>query len=87
MPRIADPPLAPVRWGNTLYTKHIMPLTASLISGDKSGAYRYLPRSVETFMTSPQMVAALQDTGFTNCHAKRMTLGVVACSIGHRPPA
>src|SRR5262249_16829843 len=32
-----------------LYCEHIMPFTASLLAGDRSGAYRYLPRSVDTF--------------------------------------
>jgi demethylmenaquinone methyltransferase/2-methoxy-6-polyprenyl-1,4-benzoquinol methylase len=32
------------------YFKHIMPRTATLIARDKSGAYKYLPRSVNTFI-------------------------------------
>ena len=32
-----------------------MPRTATLIARDTSGAYRYLPKSVETFLTSEQL--------------------------------
>ena len=33
------------------YFKHIMPRTAALIARDRSGAYKYLPRSVRTFLS------------------------------------
>src|ERR1019366_2437011 len=32
------------------YFRRILPRTATLISGDKTGAYRYLPESVNTFI-------------------------------------
>jgi demethylmenaquinone methyltransferase / 2-methoxy-6-polyprenyl-1,4-benzoquinol methylase len=76
------PPLAPVRWMNKLYTGVIMPRTATLISGDKSGAYHYLPRSVETFMERDTMAQAMRDAGFASCTYKPMTLGVCLCYRG-----
>lgn len=79
------PPLAPVRWMNGLYTQRIMPLTATLISGDRSGAYRYLPRSVETYLTSPEMVSQMQAARFEGASARRLTLGIAACCTGVRP--
>jgi len=72
----AQPTVAPVRWVNTLYTAHIMPRTATLISGDTSGAYRYLPRSVETFLEPAQMRRMLSDAGFASVEARPMTFGV-----------
>src|SRR4051812_43225003 len=50
-----NPPNRFMRWFNNLYCRGIMPRTATLISGDKSGAYRYLPASVGTFMSREQM--------------------------------
>ena len=41
-----------IRFFNDLYCKRIMPHTATWLSGDKSGAYKYLPMSVATFMNA-----------------------------------
>lgn len=78
-----DEPRNPlVRYGNDLYTKHIMPMTATLIARDKSGAYKYLPRSVETFMKREAMQSALREAGFTDLKARPMTFGVCVCHVG-----
>jgi demethylmenaquinone methyltransferase/2-methoxy-6-polyprenyl-1,4-benzoquinol methylase len=74
-----DPPFAPVRFCNNIYTRHIMPFTATLISGDTSGAYKYLPRSVATFYTRDQMFAAITAAGFSDAKSTDLTLGVCAC--------
>lgn len=66
-----------IAWGNDLYTKRIMPLTATLIARDRSGAYRYLPRSVDTFWTPTQIREVLESTGLRVTLQKPMTLGVV----------
>jgi demethylmenaquinone methyltransferase/2-methoxy-6-polyprenyl-1,4-benzoquinol methylase len=71
-----------LRWGNRLYTNTIMPRTATLLSGDRSGAYYYLPRSVETFMEREDMARAMTDAGFTDIRQKPMTFGVVVCHRG-----
>ena len=81
-----DEPRNPlIRLGNNLYTKRIMPLTATLIARDRSGAYKYLPRSVETFMKREAMQAALREAGFTDLRAKPMTFGVCVCHVGVKP--
>ena len=49
-----------VRTLNAWYTKWIMPVTAGLIARDRTGAYRYLPRSIETFLQPEAMRNALQ---------------------------
>lgn len=78
-----DEPKNPlIRVGNDLYTKHIMPMTATLIARDKSGAYRYLPKSVETFMKREAMQSALRQAGFGELKAKPMTFGVCVCHVG-----
>lgn len=75
-----------VRWGNNLYAGRVMPLTATMLSGDKSGAYKYLPASVKTFLTRAQMEAAISDAGFSDVISTPLTLGICACYRGVRRP-
>jgi demethylmenaquinone methyltransferase/2-methoxy-6-polyprenyl-1,4-benzoquinol methylase len=82
-----DQPRNPLlRWGNAVYCRHIMPITATLISRDRSGAYRYLPRSVETFIDRESMARRLQKAGFEAVTSHPMTFGVCVCTLGHVPP-
>ena len=73
------PVFAPVRWANAFYSGWLMPRTATLIAGDRSGAYRYLPRSVETFMSRAEMRAAIERSGFDSATVRSLTLGICAC--------
>lgn len=76
-----DTPRNPIiRLGNDLYTKQIMPRTATLIARDRSGAYRYLPKSVETFLTADQLAEQATSAGFADISQKRMTFGVCVCT-------
>ena len=69
-----------VRAVNGFYCNRIMPRTATLISRDTSGAYKYLPRSIETFLSREAMIEALVEAGFCRVRLRPMTLGVcVAC--------
>lgn len=80
-----DKPRNPVvRWGNDLWCERIMPMTATWVSGDKSGAYKYLPRSVSTFLTREQMVGAMGASGFADVAAIPLTFGVCVCYRGIR---
>lgn len=75
-----DQPRIPLmRWVNNLYCRRIMPLTATAISADKTGAYKYLPASVGTFMTREQMVAAIEGAGFMEVKATGLSLGICVC--------
>jgi demethylmenaquinone methyltransferase / 2-methoxy-6-polyprenyl-1,4-benzoquinol methylase len=76
------PTFAPIRWFNNLYSARIMPITATLISGDRSGAYKYLPRSVGTFMSRADMLQTLTSAGFANATAKPLTFGICVCYRG-----
>lgn len=80
-----QPAFAPVRWFNGLYCKRIMPRTATLISGDRSGAYRYLPASVESFLSRPQMEQMLRDAGFEGVRSRPLTMGICVCYVSHVP--
>ncbi len=81
------PKLAPVRWFNDIYCGHIMPRTATLISHDKSGAYKYLPRSVGTFMSSEALAALLEAEGFVRVSRRVHSLGICIRTIGYKPAA
>ena len=70
-----------IRWCNDLYCARIMPHTATWISGDKSGAYKYLPMSVKTFIDRQEMIRKMQDAGFKDVTQHPMTFGVC---VGYR---
>ena len=67
-----------------LYFHRLVPLTASLISGDRTGAYYYLPRSVETFPGSDLICSAMNDAGFSDIGYQSLTFGTCACYRGVR---
>jgi demethylmenaquinone methyltransferase/2-methoxy-6-polyprenyl-1,4-benzoquinol methylase len=68
-----------IRLFNSIYTKHIMPCTATLLSGDRSGAYRYLPKSVSTFADPAALASMVSNAGFTLANQVPQTLGI--CTI------
>ncbi|MGH7180259.1 MAG: bifunctional demethylmenaquinone methyltransferase/2-methoxy-6-polyprenyl-1,4-benzoquinol methylase UbiE [Tepidisphaeraceae bacterium] len=67
------------------YFRKILPRTATLISGDKTGAYKYLPESVNTFITREAMVQMMCDAGFVRIVQFSMTFGVCICYRGVKP--
>jgi len=74
-----------LRFANDIYTKHIMPLTASIIARDRSGAYRYLPRSVETFPEGQAMAGVIRDAGFDSVEQHPQTFGVCTIHVARAP--
>jgi demethylmenaquinone methyltransferase/2-methoxy-6-polyprenyl-1,4-benzoquinol methylase len=64
------------------YFRHILPRTATWISGDTTGAYKYLPPSVNTFIDRPRMIQMMQDAGFAQVEQFPMTFGVCICYRG-----
>lgn len=73
------PAFPPMRWFNDFYAGWVMPRTATLISGDTSGAYRYLPKSVGSFMPRRAMLELIGGAGFIEAKADTLTLGICAC--------
>ena len=63
----------------------LLPRTATLVSGDKTGAYKYLPESVNTFIGREQMMAMMRDAGFQQVEQFPMTFGVCVCYRGLKP--
>jgi demethylmenaquinone methyltransferase/2-methoxy-6-polyprenyl-1,4-benzoquinol methylase len=66
------------------YFRKILPRTATLISGDKTGAYKYLPESVNTFISREQMVRMMESAGFQSVQQFPLTFGVCVCYRGSR---
>ena len=75
----SQPSLPIVRTLHGLYTRRIMPWTATLLARDHSGAYRYLPRSVETFLSPDDLRRMALEAGFARVQQKTLTLGT--CTI------
>ncbi len=74
-----------VRFFHNLYTERVMPFTATLIARDRSGAYKYLPRSVATFL-SPQGIAQFAAaSGFERIQHHSLTFGTCALTLATRP--
>jgi demethylmenaquinone methyltransferase/2-methoxy-6-polyprenyl-1,4-benzoquinol methylase len=65
-----------------LYFRKVLPRTATWISGDKSGAYKYLPESVNTFIGREQMSGMMAAAGFSQITQHAMTFGVCVCYRG-----
>ena len=81
----ADPANPVIRWLGGAYTRHVMPLTATLIARDTSGAYRYLPRSVSTFAQPQDLSRMLAGAGFADCSWKPLSMGICALHRAERP--
>ena len=67
---------------NDLYCGHIMPLTATLLARDRSGAYRYLPRSVETFHAAEDLATLAGQCGFRDVRVTALDMGICSCVVG-----
>lgn len=82
----ATPDNPVLRWGYRLYCEVVVPRVGALISRDRGGAYRYLPRSILTFDTRRSMVLRLEDAGFADVTSRALNLGGVVVYHGRRPP-
>ncbi len=80
----ATPQNALLRWAYRLYCELVLPRLGAWLSGDRSGAYRYLPRSIQTFETTAGMVRRLSDAGFRDVRVTRLNLGGVVLYCGVR---
>lgn len=78
----STPKQSMIRLLNNLYTKHIMPRTASFIAGDGSGAYYYLPKSVDTFLEAHELGQLVQNAGFSKVIQIPLTFGVCTLTVG-----
>ncbi len=79
------PDFAPARWFNDFYCGWVMPRTATLISRDTSGAYKYLPKSVGTFMPRARLMDRLAAAGLGKISSRGLTLGICVCYRALKP--
>ncbi|MSR69823.1 MAG: bifunctional demethylmenaquinone methyltransferase/2-methoxy-6-polyprenyl-1,4-benzoquinol methylase UbiE [Phycisphaerales bacterium] len=82
----SEPSSPVVRFFHSIYTNHIMPWTATILARDKSGAYRYLPRSVQTFLDPTQLSEQLICAGFSKVSQHPLTMGTCVISVGFVAP-
>jgi len=66
------------------YFKQVLPRTATWISGDQTGAYKYLPQSVRTFIDRQTMVEMMTYAGFQRVTQKPFTFGICVCYRGFK---
>ncbi len=79
------PPNRLLRAAYWMYFDGLMPLAASWLSGDRTGAYRYLPRSVLSFAECAAVARQLADVGFVQVQVRRRTCGIVAVYVASKP--
>ncbi len=63
------------------YFKRVLPRIATWISRDRTGAYRYLPASVSSFVDEEGMKTSLRAAGFARIETRRLTLGIVTVFV------
>jgi len=78
-------PTQPVLRGLYLfYIRRLLPLAATLISRDRTGAYRYLPQSVVSFSGRDAIISGLKAAGFSQVNAYPLTFGIVAVYVASK---
>ncbi len=80
----AMPTSPPLRWLYQVYFQYVLPRSATLIANDRSGAYRYLPRSVDTFLQPEELRSLMAAAGFESVTSEHWTMGIVACHRGDK---
>ncbi|MBP7934578.1 MAG: ubiquinone/menaquinone biosynthesis methyltransferase [Phycisphaerae bacterium] len=73
-----------LRYSYLIYFKWIMPWFATLMSRDRTGAYRYLPRSVVSFLPRQAIRSALEAAGFSQVGVHPRSCGVVCIYVATR---
>ena len=64
--------------------KRVLPLVGWALSGDRS-AYKYLPNSVDAFLSSSDLANLMESAGFTQVSYKSMHLDTITLHLGVKP--
>ena len=80
IPRMKPSPLRPLA---RVHFQHVVPRLGRLISGHPS-AYRYLPVSVDQFLTPEELADRLEGTGFRVRRVRSLMLGTIALHLAER---
>lgn len=65
------------------YFRGVVPRLGTLVAGNNE-AYRYLPDSVDSYLTAPQLVAMMEGVGLQRARYEMMGLGTVALHVGEK---
>lgn len=68
-----------------LYSFYWIPWIATLISGDRTGTYRYLPASIRQFPDQETFRRKILETGFSDVSYRNLSGGIVAIHMGTKP--
>jgi len=66
-----------------LYFGGLVPLLGRLLTGHAE-AYRYLPRSVETFLSPEELAATMERGGLSRVRYRLLMMGTVTLHVGER---
>lgn len=77
----SQPTAFPIKQLYGWYSAHVLPRIGGAISGD-AGAYRYLPDSVAAFPDGNQFLARMNEAGFVEARAERLTFGIASLYAG-----
>ena len=61
--------------------RHVTPWLGAAIAGDRE-AYTYLPQSAQSFMSAPELTAAMESAGLKASVRRELALGTVAIHVG-----
>jgi demethylmenaquinone methyltransferase/2-methoxy-6-polyprenyl-1,4-benzoquinol methylase len=67
-----------------VYFRHVLPWVGGMISGD-TGAYRYLPASVERFPRPNRMLEMIEAAGFEDAGWMSYTFGTAGLYRATKP--
>lgn len=73
----ASPENPLVRVGYWFYTSILLPRIGAALSGDHGNAYRYLPKSIESFARRAELSERLRRAGFARVETRGLNLGSV----------
>ncbi|WP_457606437.1 bifunctional demethylmenaquinone methyltransferase/2-methoxy-6-polyprenyl-1,4-benzoquinol methylase UbiE [Nitratifractor sp.] len=66
-----------------LYMKRILPAVGGLVSKNYA-AYRYLPDSIEEFLTSEMLIEELEESGFEMRYVKPFSMGISTLFVAQK---
>jgi len=77
----SQPRAFPMKQLYGFYSRHILPRVGRTVSGD-SGAYDYLPESIQAFPDGEDFLQEMGEAGFGDLKQKRLTFGVASLYRG-----
>ena len=66
--------------------RSLLPLVGWALSGNRA-AYQYLPDSVQTYLTPPELAAMMKKAGFSEVGYRQLFLGSIAIHWGRVDPS